>query len=110
MEAIAENRSIDWSEEVLKPATIQNHNISFNAGSEKTKVYFGTNYQDMTGIVPTTNIQKATVRFNLDQQLTKWLKIGLNNSFQWSTSSDPDVAGTKVRAPGSYRFTIGKYL
>ncbi len=94
MEAIAENRNIDWSKEVMQPATIQNHNISFNAGSEKTKVYFGANHQAMTGIVPTTDIQKTTIRFNLDQTLTKWLKVGLNNSFQWSTSSDPSVTGT----------------
>nr|HPH46013.1 SusC/RagA family TonB-linked outer membrane protein [Chryseolinea sp.] len=91
--AIAENRSIDWSDEVMKPATIQNHNISFSAGSEKTKVYFGTNYQNMTGIVPTTKIERTTVRLNLDQTLTKWLTVGVNTSFQLSLSSDPDVAG-----------------
>jgi TonB-linked SusC/RagA family outer membrane protein len=91
--AIAENRSIDWSGEVLKSATIQNHNISFSAGSEKTKLYFGTNYQNMTGIVPTTRINRTTVRLNLDQTLTKWLKVGVNTSFQLAISSDPDVAG-----------------
>jgi TonB-dependent starch-binding outer membrane protein SusC len=91
--AIAENRSIDWSREVMKPATIQNHDLSFSAGSEKTKVYVGTNFQQMTGIVPTTDIKKGTLRLNLDQTLTYWLKVGLNTSFQNSASSDPDVAG-----------------
>ena len=91
--AIAEGRSIDWSKEVMQPATIQNHDLSFSAGNSKTKLYVGTNFQNMTGIVPTTNIKKGTIRMNLDQELTKWLKVGLNTSYQTSISNDPDVAG-----------------
>ena len=93
LSAIAENRSIDWSKEVLKPAANQNHDLSFSAGSEKTKLYVGTNFQSMTGIVPTTDIKKGTLRINLDQTLTNWLKVGINTSYQNSASSDPDVAG-----------------
>lgn len=91
--AIAENRSIDWSGEVLKPATIQNHDLSYSSGTDKTKLYVGGNYQEMTGLVPTTNIRKATLRANLDQELTSWLKVGLNTSFQTSKSNDPGVGG-----------------
>lgn len=91
--AIAENRSIDWTKEVLRPATIQNHDLSFSAGNEMTKIYVGGNFQNMNGIVPTTNIKKGTLRVNLDQVITKWLKIGLTTSFQASTSSDPNVTG-----------------
>ncbi len=91
--AIAENRSIDWTKEVLKNASIQNHDLSFSAGNDKTKLYVGTNFQDMTGIVPTTNIKKATLRANIDQVLTPWLKAGLNTSFQISNANDPDVSG-----------------
>lgn len=91
--AIAENRSIDWSKEVMQPANIHNHDLSFSAGSEKTRLYVGSNFQNMTGIVPTTNIKKGTLRLNLDQVLTSWLKAGINTSFQSSVSSDPDVAG-----------------
>jgi TonB-dependent starch-binding outer membrane protein SusC len=93
LSAIAENRSIDWSDQLLKPATIQNHDLSFSAGNEKTSVYVSGNYQDMTGLVPTTNIKKGTIRMNVDQVLTPWLKIGLNTSVQNSVSSDPGVAG-----------------
>jgi TonB-dependent starch-binding outer membrane protein SusC len=92
LQAIAEGRSIDWTKEILKNATIQNHNLSFSAGNEKTKLYVGGNYQDMDGIVPTTNIKKGTIRLNLDQYLTKWLKAGVNTSFQYGVSNDPDVA------------------
>ena len=54
--AISENRTIDWAKEVLRPAQIQNHNLSFSSGTDRTKLYVGGNYQNMTGIVPTTNI------------------------------------------------------
>jgi TonB-linked SusC/RagA family outer membrane protein len=91
--AIAENRSINWSEQILQPAKIQNHDLSFSAGNEKTSLYVSGNFQDMSGIVPTTNITKGTVRMNLDQVLTPWLKAGLNTSTQSSVSSDPGVGG-----------------
>ncbi len=91
--AIAEGRSIDWSTQVLKPASIQNHDLSFSAGNQDTKLYAGINYQNMTGIVPTTNISKGTLRLNLDQNLKSWLKVGVNTSFQSSVSSDPGVSG-----------------
>lgn len=93
LQAIAEGRSIDWTDEILKSAPIQNHDINFSAGTEKTMIYVGGNYQNMDGIVPTTNLKKGTLRINLDQILTKWLKVGVNASFQASKANDPDVAG-----------------
>jgi hypothetical protein len=47
----------------------------------------------MQGIVPTTNIQKGTLRINLDQDIKSWLKVGFNTSFQTSKSNDPGVGG-----------------
>ncbi|GAB2816340.1 TonB-dependent receptor [Ferruginibacter profundus] len=91
--AIAENRTIDWSGQILKPAQIQNHDLNFSAGNDKTTVYVSGNFQDMTGIVPTTDIKKGTVRMNLEQVLTSWLKATLNTSTQSSVSSDPGVSG-----------------
>nr|WP_294897906.1 TonB-dependent receptor [uncultured Pedobacter sp.] len=91
--AIAENRSIDWSKEILQPATIQNHDFSVSSGTEKTKVYLSGNYQDMIGLVPTTNIRKGTLRANIDQDIKSWLTIGLNSSYQSSKSNDPGVGG-----------------
>ncbi|WP_432329834.1 SusC/RagA family TonB-linked outer membrane protein [Mucilaginibacter sp. P25] len=119
LQAIAENRSIDWSKEVLKPSTIQNHNLSFSSGTEKTKLYVGANFQDMQGIVPTTNIQKGAIRINLDQDLKSWLKVGINTSFQTSKSNDPGVStilrevitasplGNIYNADGSYNVRPG---
>lgn len=93
LKAIAENRSIDWSKEVLQPATIQNHNLNFSSGTDKTKLYVGANYQNLQGIVPTTGLEKGTIRINLDQELKSWLKVGVNTSFQTSKSNDPGVSG-----------------
>jgi len=36
--AIAENRTIHWSGEVLQPTSFLNHNLRFSAGHEKTKM------------------------------------------------------------------------
>src|SRR6478672_9480683 len=47
----------------------------------------------MTGIVPNTNNKKGTLRINLHQPLTSWLRIGITTSYQSSVSSDPNVSG-----------------
>ena len=54
--AIAKGRSLDWTQEIFKNTSIHNHNLSFAAGSEKTKLYYALN-QFFQGI------QMVTERF-----------------------------------------------
>jgi TonB-linked SusC/RagA family outer membrane protein len=84
---------IDWEKLVISSGSIQNHDLSVSGGSDKTKIFFSANYQDQEGVVPNTDFKKGMVRFNLDQTINSWLKLGLNSSLLISKSNDPGVAG-----------------
>ncbi len=93
LESIQNGQFIDWQKELMRTGTIQNHDITVTAGSEKTKVFVSGNFMRQTGVVPATDFTKGQFRFNLDQDLTSWLKVGLNSSMSISTTNDPGVTG-----------------
>ncbi len=93
LESIRNGQFIDWQKELMRTGHIQNHDLSITAGSEKTKVFVSTNFKQQSGVVPETDFIKGQLRFNLDQEVTRWFKIGLNTSLSISTTNDPGVTG-----------------
>jgi len=93
LQSIQDGTYIDWEKEVMRIGSIQNHDLSVSAGTENTKVFLSTNFQKQEGVVPNTDFTKGMIRFNLDQNVNKWLKVGLNSSLSISKSNDPGVAG-----------------
>jgi TonB-linked SusC/RagA family outer membrane protein len=97
LEVLESGEFIDWEDEVLRVAPIQNHNLSVATGNERTKVYSSINYMNQEGVVPGTDYQKGTIRFNFDQKVTDWLSFGANTSWQISENNDPGTGGTLQR-------------
>ena len=93
LESIQNGQFIDWQKELMRTGTIQNHDLTVTGGGEKTKVFVSGNFMKQTGVVPATDFIKGQLRFNLDQEITRWLKVGLNTSLSISTKNDPGVAG-----------------
>lgn len=76
----------DWQEEVFrKNATIQNHYLSFEGGSEKSNYAISASYFKQLGTIIGSDFNRLTLRVNTSHQIRNWLKIGENLSF--STSS-----------------------
>ena len=97
LESLQNGNSIDWFDEVLKLAPIQNHNFNFSTGSEKTKVYTGFNFQKQDGVIPGTDFQRLIIRLNVDQKLNSWLSLGLNTNWNISKKNDPGTGNTLER-------------
>jgi TonB-linked SusC/RagA family outer membrane protein len=93
LESITNKTFIDWEKEVMRMGSIQNHDISISGGNEKTKIYLSANYQNQKGVVPSTDFNKGMIRFNLDQTVNSWLKVGMNTTLSISKANDPGVAG-----------------
>lgn len=93
LESLNNKSYIDWEKLAVKSGSIQNHDISITGGTEKTKIFFSGNYQNQKGVIPDTDFKKGMIRFNLDQTIFSWLKMGLNSSLSISKSNDPGVAG-----------------
>lgn len=98
LEVLQSGKFVDWEKELLQVAPMHNHNLSVSTGTEKTKVFTSVNYMNQEGVVPGTDYQKMTIRFNVDQELTKWLSIGANTSWQVSENNNPGTGGTLQRS------------
>lgn len=96
-EVLASGEFVDWEKELLRIATTQDHNLSVSTGTDKTRIYSGFNYSNRQGVVPGTDFQRGTIRVNVDQTITDWLKLGANTSWQLSKNNNPGTGETLLR-------------
>ncbi|SFC68937.1 TonB-linked outer membrane protein, SusC/RagA family [Parapedobacter composti] len=68
----------NWQEAVFRHAPMQQHQLSAQGGSDVVKYYVSGSFMDQKGTVIGTNFNRYSFRSNLDAQLKRWLKLGLN--------------------------------
>lgn len=71
----------DWQDELFSKAPMTNHNLTISGGSDKTTYLIGIGYLDQNGIAVGSGFKRYNVRANIDTQVKKWLKAGLDISF-----------------------------
>ena len=69
----------DWYGEILRPAMITNHSLSFSGGNDKAKYSIGGDYFLQDGIMKMENkYERFNLRSKIDFKATKWLTVGGN--------------------------------
>ncbi len=91
LESIENGQFINWRDEVLKSAAVQNHTVSLSSGTDKTKIYASANYRSQDGVIPNTDFKEANFRLNINQTINDWVKVGVNSSAQINRRNNPDV-------------------
>ena len=71
----------NWQDAVFQTALQHQHQISASGGTEKVQYYVSGSYMDQEGTIIGSNFERFSVRTNLDAQLKKWLKLGVNATF-----------------------------
>jgi TonB-linked SusC/RagA family outer membrane protein len=72
--------STDWYKQLVRKAGITSHSLDISGATEKTTYSFGGNYFFQDGIMDATNNYKRfNIRGRLDQNVSKFLKIGVNS-------------------------------
>jgi TonB-linked SusC/RagA family outer membrane protein len=74
----------DWQAAIFNNnALIQNHEISFSGGNEKSTYFASVGYFDQQGVIATaiSRYQRTTVRLNSTHKINKWLNFGNNVSY-----------------------------
>lgn len=66
----------DWQSELFRRAPMQNHSITVSGGDARTQYLFSTSYFNQEGIALGSDFKRYSVRLNLDNKTTNWLKIG----------------------------------
>ena len=71
----------NWQDAVFQQAFTQNHQISAQGGTDKVRYYVSGGYVGQEGTIIGTDFKRFSFRTNLDADLKKWLKLGLNASY-----------------------------
>lgn len=69
-------RGTDWQDEIFRTAFMQNHQVSVNGGNDKTVYAMSAGWMKQDGTIIGSDFTRFNSRFNLDNNLTDWLKIG----------------------------------
>jgi TonB-linked SusC/RagA family outer membrane protein len=84
-EAYNQGKWIDWVDEVAgNTATTQKYSLSVNGGTEKTRVFASTSYSRDEGLLKNDNMDKYTMRLNIDQTINQWAKMGFTSNLTFS--------------------------
>lgn len=92
-----------WSDYIYRTGVSQSHNISVSGGTQSTTYYFSANYTDQKGFLVANEFKRKAARFNIDQEVTTWLKLRGSVSYNTSDNQSP-YAGS---LPGSNFFLVG---
>lgn len=68
----------NWFDEITRTGFQTQHNISINGGTETTKYLVSGNIFKQDGVVKNNGMERFTGRINLEQQVSKYVKIGVN--------------------------------
>ncbi len=69
----------NWQREIFRSAPMHNHQVSITGGGEKNRFAIMAGYLNQDGIALGSGFDRYSLRINLDNQLKKWLKIGVNS-------------------------------
>lgn len=71
----------NWQDAIFQLAPMQQHQISAQGGTDLIKYYVSGSYMKQDGTIIGTKFNRYSFRTNLDAQLKKWFKLGLNTMY-----------------------------
>ncbi|WP_310393700.1 TonB-dependent receptor plug domain-containing protein [Hymenobacter sp.] len=86
---------VDWQDRVFRVAGVQSHNLSVDGLARGTRYYAAADYLRQAGVVTGSGLSRYHLRANLDQQLTRRLRLGLKAS---ASQADQRYAGSRFDA------------
>lgn len=91
-QSVAQMPDNNWQDLLFRSAKMQQYELSVTGGSEKTKYAFSGSYIKQEGISRGTDYQRYNFRNNIESQVNKRLKVGLNLN-AYSASGNEQVNG-----------------
>lgn len=99
----ANPQGTNWFEEIFSPAVMQSHDISIGQGTENGNYLFSLNYFDQEGTMLNTFLERYTLRFNSQFDISEKLRIGQNITYSiedtnTDTQTDPILMSYRVKS------------
>ncbi len=93
-----EGNEIDWVDEVLQVAPIQNYNLSMSGKSDRVNYYVSGSYTNEEGIQLNDEFSRITLHANVESKVTDWLTVGLITSYSFRDYSGLEASLGNARA------------
>ena len=68
----------NWQDAVFRQAPMHQHQLSAQGGTDAVRYFVSGSFMGQDGTIIGTDFTRYSFRSNLDAQLKKWLKLGLN--------------------------------
>ena len=103
---IYEGTTLKWNEDWLDSATDrsplrQEYILSVDGGSNKTRYMFSFGFLDQDGLVKGTSFRRYSGRANIDSNLAKWLRAGVNLNFAYNETNSTSL-GSSASSSSAY--------
>ncbi|MCR4808393.1 MAG: TonB-dependent receptor [Prevotella sp.] len=79
-------KGTNWQDAVFQTAWQHSHQVSAQGGTDKVQYYVSGSYMNQEGTIIGSEFNRLAFRANIDAELKKWLKMGVNISY--SNSND----------------------
>jgi TonB-linked SusC/RagA family outer membrane protein len=87
-------RGTDWFDLVTRDGSTAQHNISVAGGNKSTRYFLSGNFYDQKGIVKNSGLKRYSVRANVDQEISKYVKTGVNVTFSRIDNANSQTGAT----------------
>ena len=77
----------DWQEAIFRPGAMMDNQLSFSGGKDKVNYYISVGLFTQTGILIGSDFKRYSTRFNIDDQVKDWLKVGISSNINKSTQN-----------------------
>lgn len=78
----------DWFKEVYGTGITQNYQLQVSDGNDRLRYFVSGGYLDERGVLSSAFFRRFNLRSNVESQVRKWLRFGLNMSYSDNTSNN----------------------
>ena len=96
----------DWLDLVTRNGMTTQHNLSLRGGTETTKYYLSGNLFEQKGVLKNSAFDRASLRFNLDQKINKYIKLGMNFTTSRINNDNSQLGGDQFENSGLIRSAL----
>lgn len=89
-----------WYDYMFQTAVSHNHALSISGGSAKTSYFFSTNFSRQEGFLVSNEFDRQGMRFNVDHELNKWIKLKAGINYTNSENRSPNSGSLDGNAQG----------
>jgi TonB-linked SusC/RagA family outer membrane protein len=81
----------DWVKEMYQKASTISNELSMSGGNERSNFYVNLEWTKQDGVEKRTGFDRKSLRFNYENKVAPWLKLGINTGLSYSIQNTGDV-------------------